>query len=463
MALLSGKSLKLLARVFTAFALLLGGINAPALAADDIPDVAAGSPEHCGAADCITMTPAEVLAAADHFVEQGNIQAARSMLSALLTNRALDIRAEANFRLGQIEEREGNKSAAARRYRAVLDAQPDATRVRLDLARVLAEMGQIEAARDQVRRANTRGLPEAVARSVERFRLSLRSLSRKGASLQISIAPDSNVVSANNASSVLVGSVPVELRDEARAHSGLGLAVNAEAFWRPRLGDRENFIINLAGSAELYTYARANDIDLVLSAGPEFVRGPTRWRPMLRAEQRWFGQRPFNHGWGANLNVQHSLGAKSQIQVDLTGMRRFYPGNRGLDGTAWLANVRFDRALSPRFVVRLGARAGLQGARLPAYANRNLGTDIIVSRDFGKQSAFARASLTKVWGRAPFLFPPDRREDWIADMEVGLSTRKVLVAGLTPSARLRYTQSWSPIFFYAFNRVKVEFGLSREF
>ncbi|MDF8335197.1 surface lipoprotein assembly modifier [Novosphingobium cyanobacteriorum] len=450
-------------RIDAALALMLAIGPTPALASDGGSDASVSSSEPCDGIDCVTMSPTEVLAAADHFLEVGNTRAARSMLSALLTNRAVEIRAEANFRLGQIDEREGNRPAAVRRYRAVLDAQPAATRVRLDLARVLAEMGQVDAARDQVRRASTQGLPEAVARSVERFQLSLRSLSRRGASLQISIAPDSNVVSANNASSVLVGSVPIALHDEARAHSGLGLSINAEAFWRPRLGARENFIVNLAAAADLYTYSRANDVDLVLSAGPEFIRGATRFRPMIKAEQRWFGQKPFYAGWGASFNVLHSLGAKSQIQLDVTGMSRTYSGNRGLDGTAWLANVRFDRALSPRFVIRMGGRAGVQGARLPAYANRSLGTDLIVSRDFGKQTAFARATLTRVWGRAPFLFPPDRRNDWIADMELGLSSRKILVAGLTPSARLRYTQSWSPVFFYAFNRIKVEFGLSREF
>lgn len=412
--------------------------------------------------DCFALLPQDVFALALRMAESGKREPAIDLLEALAHNRAPEIRAEARFRKAMLLESGGDRAGAARAYRAVLDEQPDAPRVRLELARVLAQMGETEAARDQLRRASTLGLPEEVAQVVDRLQLALRSQARRGATIQIALAPDSNAVSAHRASTVDVNGSRLTLEDEARSHASLGVSAAAEAFWRPSIGARANLLLNLSGSADIYTYSRANDIAVGVALGPEILRGPTRYRPAVRFDQRWFGQKPYATGAGASLNVLHQIGSTSQVQFDFTALRRDFSANPGLDGTAWQAMVRYDRAFSPRFVARVGVRAGRQHAREDAYGNRSWGLDMIASRDLGRQTVYARASFTAIRGDAPYTLPPARRDDRIVDLEAGVSLRRFSVHGLVPSIRVHHVDSSSPVFFHAFRRTRIEFGITRE-
>src|SRR5690606_8418728 len=92
----------------------------------------------------------------------------------------LDIRSEARFRLGMMLADQKRHADAALAFRAILDEQPGAARVRLELARVLAAMGDEGRARQQIRQAQASGLPPEVAQVVDRFAAALRSNRRFG-------------------------------------------------------------------------------------------------------------------------------------------------------------------------------------------------------------------------------------------------------------------------------------------
>jgi len=102
-------------------------------------------------------------------------QNANDTATAITLYRALehdpdvDVRCEARFRHGQLLESQKLYADAAVLFRAVLDEKPDATRVRLELAKVLALSGRENAARRELRAAQAGGLPPDVARLVNQF------------------------------------------------------------------------------------------------------------------------------------------------------------------------------------------------------------------------------------------------------------------------------------------------------
>src|SRR5262249_27138482 len=122
-----------------------------------------------------------------------------------------DLRAEARFRLGMMLATQHRYRAAAIAFRTLLDEKPGANRVRLELARVLALMGDDDAARRQLRQAQSMGLPPDVAVTVGRFANALRTSRPVGGSIELSLVPDSNINRATKAATVDTVIAPLTL------------------------------------------------------------------------------------------------------------------------------------------------------------------------------------------------------------------------------------------------------------
>ena len=385
------------------------------------------------------------------------------MLRSLTGNRDADVRAEARFRLGNLRQNLGDLAGAAQAYRDLLDEKPDATPVRLELARVLSRMGQEDAASSQLRRASSAGLPDDVARIVDQFQSSLRSRRRLGGSIEIGLSPDSNINRANGNDTIDVGSTPFDLSRDAQAQSGLGATIAAQQYWRPAITANTNLLVMMNGSANLYRRSRFNDLGLSLSAGPELLRGSSRFRPAANLGRRWFGGKHYSDSYGVSLNWLRPLNRVSQIQLDLALQQTGFRINPAMTGRATSAVVRYERALSPRLFGRLSSRIDRQAARDPAFATWSAGGELLLSRDVGRQTVYGRGNYTRVRGGAPFSFPPARRNDRLVDVEVGVIVRNLSYWGLAPVVRVRHTDNHSPVFFYDFKRSSVAFGLTREF
>src|SRR5690606_41624939 len=101
----------------------------------------------------------------------------------------IEIRTVARFRKGMLLAQLGRNADAAVEFRALLDEKPDAARVRLELARVLAVLGDEAGARRALRQAQAAGLPADVVSVVDQVAAALRSDRRAGGSVQIGFAP----------------------------------------------------------------------------------------------------------------------------------------------------------------------------------------------------------------------------------------------------------------------------------
>lgn len=127
---------------------------------------------------------------------------------------------------------------AAIAFRALLDEQPNAPRVRLELARALAAIGDDGGARRQIRQAQAAGLPPEVAVTVGRFDRALRSRKPWGGTFELALAPDSNINRATQARVLDTIIAPLTLSEDARAQSGHGVRLAGQATYRPRQGSR---------------------------------------------------------------------------------------------------------------------------------------------------------------------------------------------------------------------------------
>jgi hypothetical protein len=174
--------------------------------------------------------------------------AAEAALRALTGNPDRAIRNEARFRLAKLLAGPlKRKAEAAVLLRHILDEQPNAAPVRLELARLDAEMGHMGAAGRELRAAQAIGLPPEVSRAVRFYQQALDAMRPIGGSIEVAIAPDSNVNRATSASSLNTVIGDFALSRDAQATSGIGVVARGQTFARMPLDPQVTLLARLSG------------------------------------------------------------------------------------------------------------------------------------------------------------------------------------------------------------------------
>lgn len=413
---------------------------------------------------CATdLSAAQVFALADQYIGAGRLDEAETLYRGLARDPDIDIRSEARFRLATLRESRGDRQGAADAYRAILDEKPDAQRVRLELARVLALQGDESGARRELRRAGAAGLPDDVARAVDQFALALRSSRPIGGSLEVALAPDTNINRATGRDTVDTVIAPLPLDEDARARSGIGVTLSAQGFWRADVSKDVAILSRLSGRADLYGAGQFNDIVLSAVSGPEFRAAGARWRPAAVYTRRWFGGDHYSNSYGGSVNMLKPLNRVSQIEVEATVLANRYQLNRQQNGTLIDVNAAYDRAFSTRFSARIGARINRQSAAEPSLATTSFSLEAVASRQIGKQIVFIQASAGRLKSDARIPLFTDVRKDRRYDVTAGLLLRQWSFKGLSPLIRVSRSVNQSTVGIFDFKRTRVEFALSREF
>ncbi|HYZ48686.1 MAG TPA: surface lipoprotein assembly modifier [Sphingomonas sp.] len=434
------------------------------LVSNAAPSVAQQRAECEPAKGCLTgLSAPQVFALAEHYAAAGQVANAETLLKGLTRDANPDYRAEARFRLSVLREAQGDKQGAIEWLKALLDEKPNAGRPRLELARLLAATGDEAGARRELRRAGAAGLPEDVARVVDRFATALRSVRPIGGAIEVAVAPDSNINRATSREQVDTVIAPFTLSRDARATSGIGLSLSAQGFARGALSDHVDLLSRISARADLYGKSRFDDVVLTGATGPEFYIGRARVRPAAVAQRRWFGNHPYSESYGGSLNLLKPLDRVSQLEGELTVLQNAYMRLPVQNGILADLGLSYDRAFSPRFSGRVSVRGTRQDARVDNLSTWSGGIDLLASRAFGKQLAFVQLSGFKLRADAREPFFGVTRDDTRFDLTAGLVLRRFTWHGLAPLVRVTYSNNDSTIAIYGFKRTRVEFALSREF
>lgn len=388
---------------------------------------------------------------------------AEAIYRALTRDQGADIRAEARFRLGMMFASMRRYRAAAQAFRGLLDEKPDASRVRLELARVLALMGDEDAARRQLRQAQAAGLPPDVAITVGRFANALRTSRQIGGSLEVSIAPDSNINRATKATTIDTVIAPLTLDQDARAHSGVGVKLSGEAYGRLPMADGVNLLVRGFGQASLYGDSQFDDISTGLSIGPEFRSGADRVRPAAGLGRRYYGRDLYALTRTASLNWLHPHGRRTQFVTDLTISRARYPRNQLQTGMIYDASVAIERGFSAKAGGSITLSATRQKARDRGYSTASGGISLLLWRDLGAATLYGTVGYRHLNSDARLsLYPRQRTEDYVR-VGVGASFRRLAVVGLAPIVRVAYERNSSTVGVYGYRRLAVDIGIIRAF
>lgn len=433
------------------FALSLAGAAEPS-AARTIPS----------SRQTVRVAAAQMFDLAEEYQRRGSRENAEAILSLLSQDPNPDVRNEARFRHAKLLQSKGMKTDAALLLRQILDEQPRAAAVRLQLAQVLQELGDLEGALREVRAAQATGLPPSVARLIRRYSEALRAQRSFGASFEIALAPDSNINHATQSDTLGTVFGDFKIDDASKEKSGTGLQLHGQVYQRFEIGGL-TLLARLNALANIYSKGEFNDIALDAAVGPELVFDSNRLDLELGATQRWFGQKLFVRSSRLGVTLTRQLKAQTQLQLNAIASLVDNRFNRLEDGKSYFGRIDVEHALSE--TTGIGASVSLERRTLkdPGYSTTGWRAGVLGWHDLGRMTFTAGAEIGRLRADERLSLFPDKRSEHYSRLSFGATLRQLHWHGFAPVARFSIERNRSSIEFYDYRRRRTELGIVRAF
>lgn len=377
----------------------------------------------------IAATPAGLRLRAELLVKLGRSAEAIAMLEAHLTRDDED--ALARYQLGEIHFAARRDRAAALAYRLALAGKLDRPRRAIAVAR----LGEIEARRD--------------------LRLSFSA----------SIAPDSNLNGATNATSIELYGLPFTLSDTARRQSGVSVSLGASAERHWRLSDR--YALKAGGSGfVLETPGHTLDqSQWSVFAGPEMRLG-RQGRLGLSARYRdiRFGGEPLEDWTGMQVGLEAY--PREDVRWDSQAHLDHIDSRRGAAFGGWTYGLQTGRTrfLGPSALWRADVYVDAHDLtdRQSSYDETRVSVGRLFPLPFSALAYVEPYAQMRRFSARSSLFGV-RRLDREAGVSARISRRDWMILGAFPFVQASSARAMSNVTLGRYSRQRVEFGFTRDF
>lgn len=410
------------------------------------------------------LSAAQVFAFAEAARERRDFDTAKAAYQALSQDPDSEIRTEARFRLGMMLADDLKQYAqAALEFRRILDDKPETARVRLELARMQASLGNMAAARKELRAAQAAGLPASVEQLVRFYSRALDRNKPFGGSMEIAIAPDSNINRATRSDTLGTVIGDFTLDDDAKARSGIGLDLQGQGYARLRIAQELDVLARASTRATLYREPDFNDVTVSVQAGPQYRWNGNQLTLSVGPSWRWYGGDPYSETIGGTLGWQRPLGKRAQIRLD-GGVTHVHNKRNALQ-TAYdyTVSVGVDRALSARFGGGLQLYGLREAARDPGYSLVSGGASAYVFREIDRTTLVGALSYSRLEADARLFLYPERRKENRYGASLAATLRALRLGSFAPLVRVKWERNHSSIEIYDYRRVSAEFGVTSAF
>jgi len=373
--------------------------------------------------------------------------------------------AETAFLLGQAAQALGRPAEAAGVYEGMLKKNKALPRVRLELARAYAALGETGKAKEQFLAVLAGSPPPLVGENINKYMASMAPRRSWSARAGLGYAWDSNVNAGPEAKTVLMFGAPFTLSGDSRETSGHGYTASLEGSWlrefRPGLALQADAGYSRARYAGMHGF---DSDSFSASAGPTFGgRGFVVSAPLVFENLR-VGHERYNFAYGLAPQVMVPLGGRLSAEGSLLLQRKkFYVGGGLRSGPLWSASAGVKYSLGPKSFARASLRHAAEGTSEDYLDNASdglsLGWYAGLPAGFSLYAA-PGYSLTR-YAAAEAAYDERRRDAQYTGV-INLS-REFPAAGLSAAAGFTFTRNDSNLGLYDYVRRQLTLRLVMSF
>lgn len=410
------------------------------------------------------LSQAQRIAFIRTLVAAGDYAQAQLFLSNSYFNEG-DLGYDAAFLQSVVFRRTGRPAEAEKLLRQIVSERPAYTRVRLELAAVLAEMGRREAAAYHLKLLADSASDLGTRRRFESFIEQINPEEPFAIGGFITIAPSTNVNNGAGGETIYLGGLPFEIAPRGRAQSGVGLRAGVNAALNHRL--TETLSIYAAGSAVVSEYS-GSQFDTITG---DFRLGlrHTGVRRMISVEmisdRRWIAREPVDWGLGARLFMRQPLAPRLLFSGELQFVDRRYDDVPAARMHTWFGRGRLTYSFAAGRAVYV--EGGFVEERVPDRPHHSFTGGFGEIGVFGELPLGINASLALKAGLRSYdaRFPgaAGPREDEYYEARATFLKRDLSFRGFTPQLGLSYYLQRSNVVLYDFDRYAVDVTLTKEF
>lgn len=412
----------------------------------------------------VKLSAAQLFKLGDQARARGDFTTAEAVYRALTKDIDLELRTEARFRLGMMLADDLRRySNAAIEFRRILDDKPDVARVRLELARMQAMLGDLAAARKELRAAEAAGLPPEVEQIVRFYSRALDARKPVGGSMKVALAPDSNINRSTRSDTLGTVIGDFVLDEEAQAKSGIGLDLQGQGYVRIGVEPGADILVRASASATLYQEADFNDVTVGVQAGPQYNWGRNQLTFSFGPSWRWYGRDPYSRTIGGSVSWQRPTGKRSQVKVEGGVAHQTNLRNPLQTADDFTLSASFDRAFSARTGGGVQLYGFREAARDPGYSLASGGSTLYLFRELGRATLVGTLGYSHLEADERLFLYPKRRVEDRYNASLAITLRSLRLGGLAPLVRLKWERNRSSIEIYDYRRVAAEFGVTSAF
>ena len=295
--------------------------------------------------------------------------------------------------LGRIDMRLGMPREAAERFEAILEARPDLTRVRLELARAYYLAGRFDKAQYHFNASLGEELPFRIEAAVEGLLRRIDARRRWSVSVSAAMLPETR---RPQRQSVLIGGVPFRLNEDATTPSGVGALLSGGLSFSSRVSERVRGVVAASSAAKLYERSSWNELSASGELGFTRVLKRGTASAGLGAARVWTGGDPERVDLGPWARSAWQLSSSTRAAIALSADRRRYDSLRARDGWRLRASPRIGHAFDSRTTIAVEPVLEAVTAKKNQHGSRLIGLGAIGSHAFHGGVSIALSAAAEV-------------------------------------------------------------------
>lgn len=384
------------------------------------------------------------------------------------------------FLLGISAKLSGNLRKSERYFRAALEREPSAGRIRLELAEVLYRQGKLNASRAELVTVRSMNPPEQVRQNIDGFIAqvdaakadpSLRPKVQKSWSAYITagFTSDSNVNAGPDTDTVFLYGLPFTLSSGAQETHDTAFFLRTGINHQAQLNN--GVVWRSSANLSFTNYFEANAYDttsLSVSSGPSFklsdtvgLSVPINYNVQRYNEQgSWYSQ-----NWGIAPRLQYAARDNLQFYLDTSVSRKRFNGASNRDLTAYTFNPSLNFQPHENGNIAVGLQYGREDSGLDIYSNTVRGAYIGYQHIFREQGI--RASITASYTDTQFdgiqAAYTEARHDVSRKISANVSYAIPQMDGMTLQGSVSYQDNDSNLDINNYDRTQFSLSLTKNF